>query len=175
MPKITDFTLKIISTNQEADELEADGLEFRSQVGNARERLDSRAVAFCIFVGPELANIGWLAMNQQAKDILKEHPLKVEFSENEAYRGGSWTNLKYRGMGLHSYNLFKRLEFLRDKAIASHRAVVHKENTASQSAQANVGAIAYAEARYLRILWWKSWRERPLTTDSGKEQSNAMD
>ncbi|MCK4723816.1 MAG: hypothetical protein KAT75_10945, partial [Dehalococcoidia bacterium] len=57
MPKINDFTLKIISTNQEADELEADGLEFRSQVGNARERLDSGAVAFCIFVGRELANI----------------------------------------------------------------------------------------------------------------------
>jgi hypothetical protein len=32
MPKIDNFTLKIVSTSDEADELEKEGLEFRSQV-----------------------------------------------------------------------------------------------------------------------------------------------
>ena len=50
MPKIHDFTFKMVSTNQEADELEANGLEFRSYVINARERLDKGAIAFCVFI-----------------------------------------------------------------------------------------------------------------------------
>jgi len=51
LPRIHDFTLKIVSTNQQADELAADGLDFRSYVINARERLDKGTIAFYVFVG----------------------------------------------------------------------------------------------------------------------------
>jgi len=92
LPRIRNFALKIVSSNREADELEASGLEFRSHVINARERLDKGAIAFCIFVGSELAYIAWLAMSQQAKDVLDEPPFRVNFSDNEACWGGHLDN-----------------------------------------------------------------------------------
>ena len=68
-PKTDNFTLKIISSNEEADKLEAEGFEFRSQDINSRKYLDNGAMAFCIFVGNELAHIDWTEMTQQLTDI----------------------------------------------------------------------------------------------------------
>lgn len=162
-PKIDNFTLRIISTNQEAAELEAEGLEFRSHVINARQRLDKGAIAFCIFSGRELANMAWLAMTQKAKDSLCEAPFKVDFSNNEGWSGGLWTNPKYRRRGLAEYGTFKRLEFGLGTGIVTNRAAVAKGNIASQRATATFSPKIYAEGRYLKILWWKSCKEKPLT------------
>ena len=167
MPKIDHFDLKIVSTNQEADELEADGLEFRSHVPHGRERLDKGAVAFCIFVGRELASIGWVAMTQKAKDSLNEPPYKVDFLNNEACVTAVWTNPEYRRMGLREYGAFKRHRFMLDHGVITRRIVIAKRNIAFHTGSAKAGSRAYAEGRYLRILWWKSWRERPLSV---KEQ-----
>ena len=163
MPKIDDFTLKIVSIKQEADALEAEGLEFRSYVANADERLDKGAIAFCIFVGQELANISWIAMTREAQRSLREAPCKVCFSKNEAYRGGIWTNPKFRRMGFSLYSLWKKLEFLQERGIQTSRAVIAKGNVTPQLGHARFAPIRYGEGRYLRILWWKSWKERPLS------------
>ena len=55
LPEIQNFTFKVVSTKQQADELEAEGLEFRSQAANANDRLDKGAVAFCVFIERDLA------------------------------------------------------------------------------------------------------------------------
>jgi hypothetical protein len=154
--------LKIVSTNQEADELEAEGLQFRSHVSNSRERLEKGAIAFCIFVERELASIGWVATTQEAKDSLNEPPYKVGFSNKESCTGGSVTDPKHRGMGLMGYNLWKRFEFLGQMDKVRDRAAVAKDNIPSQRATMRVRTKIHAEARYLRILWWGSWKERPL-------------
>jgi len=163
MPRIDNFTLKVVSTNQEADELEADGLEFRSCALNVRERLDKGAVAFCTFVGQELVHMGWAAMTQQAKDTLPEPPYKVDFSNKEGCGAAIWTNPKYRRMGLRTYNLFKRYEFLLNNGRVISRSAIAKRNTASQKGHEKFGTRIYAEGRYLRILWWTFWKEKPLT------------
>ena len=163
MPETDNFTLKIISTNQEADELEDGGLEFRSQVDNARERLDSGAVAFCIFIGWELANISWVAMTQQAMDSLNERPFKVDFSNNESWSGGVWTNPKYRRMGLSLYSNFKRLEFQFGNGMVIDLGSIAKGNIIAQKAHAVFSPRAYVEGRCLKMLWWKFWKERQLT------------
>jgi len=163
MPKTDDFSLKIVSTNQEADELEAGGLEFRSQVNNARERLDSGAVAFCIFIGRELANISWVAMAQRAKDSLNQPPFKVDFSNNESWSGGSWSSPKYRRKGLQVYNNLKRFEYLLDKEVVVDLGAIEKGNISSQKANTEFGGKIYAEGRHLKILWWKFWKESQLT------------
>ena len=80
MPKIGDFIPKVVSSNAEADELESQGFEFRSQIPYAREILDGGAVALCIFVGRELANMGWLVTSQQAMDVLGGPPYDVDFA-----------------------------------------------------------------------------------------------
>ena len=163
MPKIGNHTSKVVSSNEEADDLEAQGFEFRSQVANARERLDKGAVALCIFVGQELACIEWIAMTQQAYDSLGQPPFSVNFSKQEAWSGGLWTNPKYRRKGLRGYSSFKTLEFLRQKGIETTRTAIAKNNIAAQRSRPLFLPGPCAEGRYLRILWWKSWKERPLS------------
>jgi len=162
MPKIPDFTFKIVATNEEADELEASGLEFRYRARNTRERLDKGAVLFCLFVEQELANISWLAMTQAAMNSLNEPPVKVDFSNSEAYRGGIWTNPKYRRMRFSQYSLLKKLEYLHERGIRTSRVVISKRNVTSQEGQMAFGPVKYGEGRYLRVLCARFWRERPL-------------
>ena len=71
LPKIRDFSLHIIRTNQEADELEAKGYEFRSYQTKAHRSLDIGGVAFCIFVQSELAHIGWVALTEAARELTR--------------------------------------------------------------------------------------------------------
>jgi len=170
LPGIQNFTFKIISTNQEADELEASGLEFRSHVINARERLDKGAIAFCIFVGSELAYIAWVAMTQQAKDVLDAFPFRVDFSNNEAYWGAIWTSPKHRGMGLATYGAFKRIQFMRERGRVVVRGAVATDNSASLAVGAKHGPKVCVEARHLKIIWWNSWKEKPLTSPVNRKR-----
>ena len=163
MPKTDDFTPKVVTSNEEADELEAQGLEFRSTIPNARKRLDSGAIAMCIFVGRELANIGWFAMSQEAKDSLGEPPYRVDFSNRESVVGGLWTNPRYRRLGLRVYNRYMSLRRALDNEIEVRRAAYAKRNLPAIKGRASFYHQPYAEGRYLKILWWKSWKEKPLT------------
>lgn len=161
-PKIQNFTFEIISTIQRADELLARGFRFRSSKGIERERLDKGAIAFCIFIGQELAHIGWVAMNEEAKKSIADLPLRVDFSGNEALIGGVWTDPKYRGMGLTSYAAQKRAQFLNEKGINIIREAIATGNIASEKVVAKIGFNCYARARYLRLLWLTFWKEKRL-------------
>ena len=173
MPAVDNLAYRVVYSNQEADELEGQGLEFRSQVVNAREALDRGAIAFCIFVGKELANIGWLAVTQQAKDVLNEPPYKVDFSGNEACATAVWTNPKYRRIGLRAYGSLKRSHFMLEKGLHTSRGATSKGNIASREAATKLGSRVYAEGRLLRVLWWKSWRESPLAPDEAVRRTEA--
>jgi len=162
-PRIEDFTLRIVSTNQEADELEAEGLEFRSQSINSRKALDKEALAFCVFVERELASICWVAMTQEAKNSLGEPPFRVDFSNNEVCHAECWTNPSYRGRGLAPYVDFKATQFADERGKVSERSVGRTSNIPSQRAYTKTGPNVRAEGRYLKILCWKWWKEKPLT------------
>ncbi|MGB2853465.1 MAG: hypothetical protein WBC55_03340, partial [Dehalococcoidia bacterium] len=84
VPNVDDFSVKVVSSNDEADELEAQGFKLRSQASDVGERLDKGAIAFCIFVGRELACIGWVALTQEAMASLDEPPYKVDFANHES-------------------------------------------------------------------------------------------
>jgi len=164
MPRIRDFTLKVVSTNKQADQMSANGFEdFRQQFINARRGLDKGAIAFCVYVGSELAHIGWAAMSEEAKNTFDGLPYHVDFSDKEACTGGTVTIPKYRGKGLMTYGYFKRFQFLRQKGIVATRNAVNTNNIASHRAMAKFSPDMYARARYLKVLWWKSWRETQLT------------
>lgn len=163
LPRIQNFTFKIVSTNQQADELAAAGLEFRSHPTNARLGLDKGAIASCVFIGQELAHIGWSALNEEAKKLFDPLPYHVNFSNKQVCTAGTWTNPKYRGKGLMTYAYFKRFQFLKEIGMKSSRNAVAINNIASQRAHAKFGPRVYAKARYLKILGWKYWKETPLT------------
>jgi len=174
MPRMQNFTFNVVATNQQADELAADGLDFRSHVINARRRLDKGAIAFCVFINGELAYIGWVAMTEEAKKSLTQLPIQVDFSNNEAYTGGVVTNPKYRRMALLVYGYFKKLQFLKERRRVAVRAVVATNNVATQRACAKLGSRPYAEARYFKLLWWRFWKEKLLTPASGHDQSDKL-
>jgi len=157
-PKINNFSLKTVSTNQEADRLEAEGLEFRSRAGSNQQLLDKGAIAFCFFVGRELANIGWIRMTEEAADT----KMKVDYSNNEVQSGFAWTNPKYRRMGFQQYSCFKRRQFVFRQGKTVYRAYIDKSNMASQAAISRV-ASKYGEGRHLKIMWWQSQKEKPLS------------
>ena len=52
-----------------------------------------------------------------------------------------------------------------DKGIRTERYAVNTRNIPTYSFTAKYNANACAEGRLLRVLWWKSWREKPLTPD----------
>lgn len=162
VPKVDGLCLRVIYTNEEADELEAEGFQFRKYAGDARSKLNKGAIAFCVFVGHELGNIGWLCTTQQARDSLNEPPAKVDFSQSEAWAGSAWTNPRYRRMGLHRYCGLKRDECWLQKGIVKSKWAIAKTNVASLTAESKSGAVRYGEGRLIKMLWWKSWKEKPL-------------
>ncbi|MDY6917202.1 MAG: hypothetical protein SVP26_04535 [Chloroflexota bacterium] len=162
LPRTDGFDFRIVESNLGADELEKQGLEFRSCALNARERLDRGAVAFCIFVGGELASIGWAAMSQDAKDTLPELPYTIDFAAGEACGADIWTDPKFRRMGLRAYNRFRRLEYLRAHGIRTLRSAIGKGNVAAQRGHSKAAPRMRAEGRFLKVLLWKWWKETPV-------------
>ena len=162
MPRIHGLTFKIVSTNQQADELARCGLDFRPYVMGARQKLNKGAIAFCFFADRELAHIGWAAVSQEAQKSLGEVPIQVDFASGEAYTGGTVTFPKYGGKGLMGYSYFKRLQFLREKGITTSRNAVVVSNIASHRALAKLSPRVYAKACYLKVMWWTFWKETPL-------------
>ncbi len=163
LPIIQDFTFQIISNNKEADELAAIGSDFRRRFVSARRSLDKGAIAFCFFVNGQIVNIGFVATNEEAKNTFDPLPYKVDFASGEACSGGTITVPEYRGKGLMAYGYSKRLKYMRENGIRVSRNSVAKGNMASQKVHARFGPRMYAEAKYLKLLRWRFWKEKPLT------------
>jgi RimJ/RimL family protein N-acetyltransferase len=164
VPKIGNVTYKVVSSNQQAGELAATALQFRSPFVNARKSLDRGAIAVCFFVDGELAHVGWVATNEEAKKCVDALPYHVDFANKQACTGGTWTNPKYRGKGLMTYGYMKRLQFLRENGIKTCRNSVRTDYVASQKVLARFNARIWGKARYLRILCWRCrYKETPVT------------
>lgn len=163
LPRIEDFTFKIVCNNDEADELAAAiGCDFRRRFVNARKYLDKGAIAFCIFVNGEIAHIGCVALSEEAKKTFDSLPYEVDFSNNEACTGGTETVPEYRSRGLMAYGYFQRFKFLREMGITASLNAVDVNNIASQKAHARFGPRLYARGRYMKLLCLKFWKETPL-------------
>ncbi len=163
LPRVDGFTAMIVSSNEEADELEACGLTFRAQIRNARRSLDSGAAASCLFVDKKLAHIGWAAFTREGQKSIGNPPFSVDYSNHEACSGGSWTHPEYRRLGLQRYSRLVLLRFMLQKGIRIKRAATAKNNPAAEEIRREYPLGLWGEGRYLRVLWWKSWKERPLS------------
>jgi len=167
-PRVDNLTFRIVRTNKEADELAAEiGSDFRRRFVRARRSLDRNAIAFCFFVGGEIAHIGWVALGEEAKACFDPVPYKVDFSGKVACTGGTITVPKYERRGLMAYGYVKRLEFLRELGWKASRNCVAVGNIASQKAQAKLGPRIYGRARCLKLLRWRFLWQRPIVKDAG--------
>ena len=165
-PKIQDFFFEIVPTNQRLDELVAQGFDFGIHGIRAREKLDKGALMFCIFIGKKLASIHWAATTQEAMNVQIKIPYKVDFSNREAYLGWVETNPQYRRLGLSMYVILEKLKLLKTMGKTTGKGIVEKGNLASRKLTIKAGGKVYAEGCYLRILWWKSWKEKPVVQEA---------
>lgn len=160
-PRLQNLTGRAVFSNHEADEMEDAGLEFRSYNSSYRKWLDKGAAAYCIFIDKEFAHIVWTAMNKEAKKMIDPIPYKVDFANNEVCISEIWTNPKYRAKGLLTYSLFMGLQILKERGILKCKECIPINRAVIQKAAVLFGSRVYAEGQYLRILWWKIWKEKP--------------
>jgi hypothetical protein len=163
LPRLENYSVQIVTDNMQADKLVTKGFDFRSHFPKARKGLDKGAIAFCIFKDNELASIGWLAMNEQARKFVDPLPYHVNYAAGEVGSGGSKTIPKYRGQGLLTYNYFLRLKYLYEHNVRIMRSAVEKNNLPSHMMHKKFKEKIPAKARYVKILCWQSWKETPLT------------
>ncbi len=170
LPSLESYDLRIVHSNEEANRLVAEGLEdFRSVFVFSPRSLEKRgAIAFCVYVESELAHIGWIALDEDAKSCIDVLPYSVAFGEGQVCTGGTRTVPKYRGRGLMAYGYYERLEYLRERGYVSSRNAVEVTNVASQKAHARFAPTVYGVGRYRKLLRWSRWKEESLAA-SGLE------
>ena len=162
-PKIQNPTLKILYTPMEVDELIAEGFDFSSysNIENLKERLGKGAILFCVFIGRYLAHTSWVAMSEESKRDIDILPFAVNF-QSEVCIGSAVTYPKYRRAGIYTYVYSEIYRFLKEKGWCKAKFSVKIDNIAPQKAQAKLGSGIIAEGRYLKLLWWKSWKEKTM-------------
>jgi len=157
-PMPEDYYFHVITSNSQVSELTAEGYIFHPWYPTYRYRLDKGAVVFCVFVGKELGHISWCAMTAEAARILGEPPMKVDFTNNELVTGDYWTSPKYRGKGLATYATRDRRLYLLNKGNFIERSAMAVDNVAVHRIPRGHSSL-YAIGRYMKILWWQSWKE----------------
>lgn len=162
-PGTPDIAVRIIRNHEEADELASTtGVDIRLRFTNARNCLDSGAIATCILINDAVAHLGWLALDDIAQKAISNLPQEVRFSDGEAFAGGGLTLPEYRGNGLLSYGSYIRLKLLRERGVKALRYAVSEQNAVAQKGLAKFSPRLYARARYIKVLWWQSWKEIPV-------------
>lgn len=163
LPKVKDFTFKIITSNETADDwAKRTGSDFRKQILHARRRLDAGTVAFCIFIQNQLAHIDWVGLNQKAKNSINTEPYQVNFSQHQGCIGGGETVPKYRGKGLSLYGWFHMNNYMKQQRITMLIGIVATDDVGFYKLQSKFPSRISAKARYIKFLWWQYWKETPV-------------
>jgi len=164
-----EINFKVVSSNQEADKLESENYRFRSyptewNVGRSlyARRLEQGAIAFCTFVGTELAAISWIIPSQHTQDSMKAPPIKIDYANHEVLSRAAWVNPKYRGLGLYGYNRRNRDLYLAGIGVDVIRTCIEPSNKTGVGLTTASGGRKYGRARQLKILFWRSWKETYL-------------
>ena len=164
-PDLPELTYRFVTTNQQADELATQFDDFRVRSLNTRERLDKGAIAFCIYVGRELAYILWTATSEPGRKTFVDVPYRVDFASKEICTGSEETMPQFRRKGLKTYSSLLRYQYFKERGVTTLRCDVMKENIVSLRANARFGHRIYAKGSYVKLLGWRFWRETPLSSD----------
>ena len=158
-PKI-DCTFRMVSSSDELDKLIAQGYNFKAM--NFKPKLEKGALAFCLFVGQEVAHVTWVAPNKEAKKEIDYLPFKVNIEIGEVCSGASLTDPTYRGKGLFSHTYSYIFSYLTRNGTIRDKFTIELGNVASQKALAKFNPIIISSGHHLKILWWHSWKEIPI-------------
>ena len=159
IPKI-DCVMEIVTDLREFAQLTAKGCDFKAM--NFKSKLERGAMAFCLFVEQELASVTWVALNQMAKREIDSLPFEVNFEKGEACSGASFTDPPYRGKGLLAYTYSHIFPYLAGNGVRKDKFSIDVNNMPSQRAMSKFNPVIISKGRYMRVLWWHFWREKPV-------------
>jgi ribosomal protein S18 acetylase RimI-like enzyme len=154
-----DCDWEVVSTPEELDKLLRKGFSIGPpfDIQNPRRMLAQHQVGFLIFKQRKLAWWGW-GVTEPGIDIFP--PLeKLDFTK-EAYFWRAFTLSQYRGLGLHSYGTFKRLEYFKEKGKSSIVLTTLKDNEPAIRTERILGLAICGEMNLRRLLLWESWTEK---------------
>ena len=163
LPRLDSYELRILESEEQADELAAEGYEdFRLRFLASSRNLLLGAVGVLVFVDKKIVHMGWVAMDFRAQPCADPLPLRVAFDDGEACTGGTYTVPEYRGKGLMGYGYYERFEYLRSKGYKFTRNTVETHNVASQRVHAKFSPEVLGTGHFIRVLWWSRWVEHPF-------------
>lgn len=161
-PRLDQFEELFVADHELADRLAQSHEDFRSRSHGARNALEAGAIAFCVYVGRDVAHVAWLATTQRARKTLDGLGFEVPFHSGVAWTGAAWTAPSYRGRGLLNYGSYRRFEYLLRQGFTASRGAVEKHNYASQRTNMHFAPRVYAVGIYWRVLGRRLWSERAL-------------
>jgi hypothetical protein len=162
-PRLDSYELRVLETEEQADQLAAEGYEdFRLRFLMSSRNLLFGAVGVFVFVDKKIAHMGWIAMDSRAQPHVDPLPFHIAFDDGEACTGGTYTVPEYRGKGLMGYGYYGRFEYLRNKGYRFTRNSVETRNVASHRVHAKFSPEVLGTGHYIRILWWSRWVEHPF-------------
>jgi hypothetical protein len=163
LPKKDNYFSRIISTNQEADELVARGYELGAYELNFRASLDRDITVFCIFIEKELAHIVCLADNPRGKEFIDPIPFEIDFQNGEAVTGRALTMPKFRRLHLRTYSGYLLRRYCLDNGIRRIKGTLRVDNYPAMVSMAQRKYhFAVARCRYIKILWFKYLKETKM-------------
>ena len=151
-----------VMDNATADQIAREREDFRVYSRNAEKALHGGAVAFCVYAGPQVAHVGWIATSAKSRRVLDRLGYDIRFDEGEAWTGAAYTSKRWRGQGLLVYSCQRRFEYLKACGIEFSRAAVEMSNIPSHRATMRFNPRIYACGRQVKVfsvLRW--WSERP--------------
>jgi hypothetical protein len=171
----SELTFKVIYTSADYNQLAAEGYNFKQKV--SQPLLDKGAMLLCIFDKRDLVCLNWVATTERAKHEIDIVPFKVDFNNGEVCSGGSYTEPKYRNLGICSYILSIKAKILAQKGVKINKFSIQKGNIASIKASSKFNNRLISQWRYLKILWWKSWKETISDGEDnrGQKRNTPMD
>jgi hypothetical protein len=168
LPKVPGFSIKIVSSIEQAKELERNGFDLIKKASRLIYRLKNGAIAFCLFNETKLMHIGWVAMNTQAKESLTHVPYKVDFSKMACievattmpeYKGKNVSKYFPTYKGFMTYSFFKRAQFLITKGYHIARYSILESNKASRWFAERYNIRVISKIHHIRILGFMFWKE----------------
>ena len=169
LPDTENVDWKMITSNQEADELEKVGYHFGAYGLNLRASLDSDVNVFSVFVDKELAHIVCLADNLKGQKTIDYRPFSVDFKNGEIATGRALTMPKYRRLHLRIYSGFLVRRYGIEKGCKRIKGTVGEYN-ATLIASAKHGYLTILSiCRYIKILCFKYHRESEMEPIKPKE------
>jgi hypothetical protein len=164
LPKVPNFILQIITSEKQVDELVAEGFDFSyyfSDVDQIKHNMGGKLLLECGFAGKKIVHKQWIALDEKAKMGIDPIPFKIDFKTTACF-GGTDTVRKYRGLGVHPYAVNFCYQYI-SKFGLGVKFSINKNNVISQRSLPKDGFNICAEGRYLKVLWWRRWKERGLT------------